>query len=129
MTDVALTVGTYLQNAGYGTVGTDIYIGQIPATSNGIYVMRSGGSMNNYVPIEESVVDIYVKNTSSADAVDTLESIKRYIHRMHSTTVGNDYVYTFLILGDIEDVQRDLELAKIYKITLQVVHRDTAVIS
>lgn len=129
MIDVAYTVGTYLANAGYGVIGTDIFIGQIPAAQNGIYIVRTGGQMNNYVPIEESVVDIYVKNTSSEDAIDTLEQIKRYVHRMHSTVVGNDYVYTFLILGDIEDVQRDLELAKIYKITLQVVHRDTALIS
>lgn len=129
MIDVALTVGTYLDQGGYGTVGDDIHIGQIPAASNGIYVVRSGGQMHNYVPIEEAVVDIYVKNTSSADAIDILERIKRYIHRMHSTTVGTDYVYTFLVIGDIEDVQRDLELAKIYKITLQVVHRDTSLIS
>lgn len=129
MIDVALTVGTYLDNANFGTVGTDIFIGQIPATQDGIYVMRAGGQLNNYVPIEESVVDIYVKNTTSQQAIQTLEQIKRYIHRMHSTTIGNDYIYTFLVLGDIEDVQRDLELAKIYKITLQVVHRDEAVIS
>ena len=129
MIDVALTVGTYLDNAGFGTVGTDIFIGQIPATQDGIYVLRASGQMNNYVPIEESVVDIYVKNTTSQQAIQTLEQIKRYIHRMHSTTIGNDYIYTFLVLGDIEDVQRDLELAKIYKITLQVVHRDEAVIS
>ena len=129
MIDVALTVGTYLDNANFGTVGTDIFIGQIPATQDGIYIMRAGGQMNNYVPIEESVVDIYVKNTTSQQAIQTLEQIKRYIHRMHSTTIGNDYIYTFLVLGDIEDVQRDLELAKIYKITLQVVHRDEAVIS
>jgi len=129
MIDVALTVGTYLDNANFGTVGTDIFIGQIPATQDGIYVLRAGGQMNNYIPIEESVVDIYVKNTTSQQAIQTLEQIKRYIHRMHSTTIGNDYVYTFLVLGDIEDVQRDLELAKIYKITLQVVHRDEAVIS
>jgi len=129
MIDVALTVGTYLDNANFGTVGTDIFIGQIPATQDGIYIMRAGGQLNNYVPIEESVVDIYVKNTTSQQAIQTLEQIKRYIHRMHSTTIGNDYIYTFLVLGDIEDVQRDLELAKIYKITLQVVHRDEAVIS
>lgn len=129
MIDVALTVGTYLDNANFGTIGTDIFIGQIPATQDGIYIMRAGGQMNNYVPIEESVVDIYVKNTTSQQAIQTLEQIKRYIHRMHSTAIGNDYIYTFLVLGDIEDVQRDLELAKIYKITLQVVHRDEAVIS
>lgn len=127
--DVAYTVAQYLDNAGYGDIGTDIFVGQIPATQNGIYVLRSGGQMNNYIPIEEAVVDIYVKDTSSSNAISTLEQIKRYVHRMHTTQVGNDYIYTLLIIGDIEDVQRDLELAKIYKITLQVVHRDTSVIS
>ncbi len=128
-TDISNTVAQYLDNAGYGDLGTDIFVGQMPAEQNGIYVVRAGGLQNNYVPLEESVVDIYIKDTSSSNAISTLEQIKRYIHRMHSTSIGNDYMYTLLVLGDIEDVQRDLELAKIYKLTLQVVHRDTSVIS
>ncbi len=127
--DVAMTVAQYLDNAGYGTIGTDIFVGQIPASQNGLYVLRAGGQQNNYVPIEESIVDIYIKDTSSSNAVSTLEQIKRYVHRMHSTSVNNDYIYTLLVLGDVEDVQRDLELAKIYKLTVQVVHRDTTLIS
>lgn len=129
MIDVAHVVATYLANAGYGTLGTDIFAGQIPSNIDGLYVVRAGGQMRNYVPVEESVVDIYSKATSSENAVTLLENIKRYIHRMHNTTVGNDYIYSFLVIGDIDDVQRDLELAKIYKITLQVLHRDTAIIS
>jgi len=34
-----------------------------------------------------------------------------------------------LVIGDVEDVDRDLEYAKVFKITVQVNHRDLALIS
>ena len=129
MTDIAYTVATYLQNAGFGTIGTDIFVGQIPADINGIYVVRSGGQLNNYVPIEETVVDIYCKNIKSELCVQKLEQIKRDIHRQHTQTIGSSFIYTLLVIGDMEDVMRDMEYEKIYKITVQVVHRDTSLIS
>jgi hypothetical protein len=127
--DIAYEVATYLDNANFGTINSDIFVGQIPDSMNGIYVVRIGGQMNNYIPIEESVVDIYIKDTSAETAITTLENIKRYIHRMHTTEIHNAYVYTFLVMGDIESVQRDLEYAKIFKLTLQVVYRNTGLIS
>lgn len=127
--DVAKTVATYLANAGFGTLGTDIFIGQIPDTKQGFFVVRTGGQMNNYVPIEESVVDIYYKGQFSETAIQELEAVKRYIHRMHNTELGQDYIYSFLVIGDVEDVQRDLQYEKIYKITVQVTHRDKTLIS
>ena len=129
MSDIANEVAQYLDDGGYGTLGTDIFVGQIPANINGIYVLRLGGSLNNYVPIEEAVVDIYVKNTSASTAVTTIESIKGYIHRMHSTETANKYIYTFLVIGDVDTISRDIEYAKIMKITVQVVNRDTSLIS
>lgn len=127
--DISYQVAQYLVNAGFGTLGTSIFVDQIPANTNGVYVVRAGGQLNNYVPVEETVLDIYIKDTSASDAITKLENIKRYIHRMNNTAAGSAYVYTFLVIGDIQDVQRDMEYAKIYKITLQVVHRDTSVIS
>jgi hypothetical protein len=127
--DIAYKVAMYLDDANFGTLGTDIFVGQIPTGTNGVYVLRSGGQLNNYVPIEETVLDIYVKDNKAEDAVTLLENIKRYIHRMHTTTLSGAYIYTFLVMGDIEDVQRDMEYAKIFKITLQVIHRDTSLIS
>jgi hypothetical protein len=127
--DIALELANYLENANYGTVGTNIFAGQIPDETNGIYIVRTGGLPNNYVPIEETVLDIYVKSSSANDCITTLESIKRFIHRMHTTEINDAYIYTFLVLSDVEDVQRDLEYVKIFKITLQVVYRDTGLIS
>lgn len=129
MSDIAYDVALYIDNANFGTIGTDIFVGQIPDETNGLYVMRTGGQLNNYVPIEESVVDIYCKDIHASACIDKLERIKRHIHRMHTTEVNDSFVYTFLVIGDIEDVQRDLEYAKIFKITLQVVYRNTTLIS
>jgi len=129
MVDIAYTIATYLQDAGFGTLGTDIFVGQMPADQNGLYVVRSGGQMNNYVPIEETVVDIYCKNIKSELCVQKLEQIKRNIHRQYDQTIGNSFIYTLLVIGDVEDVMRDTEYEKIYKITVQAVHRDTSLIS
>lgn len=127
--DIAYELARYLATAGFGTLGTTIFAGQIPAEQNGVYVIRTGGSLHYYTPIQESVVDIYVKNTLAITCIDTLEDIKKHIHRMHTTVTQNAYIYSMLVIGDVEDVGRDLEYAKLYKITVQVLNRDTALIS
>lgn len=127
--DIANIVGQYLADSGFGTLGTNIFIGYLPENTSGIYIDRIGGQVDNYIPIEESVVNVYVKNTSGLQAIQTLESIKNFIHRMHSTEKGNAYVYTFLVLGNIEPVARDLEYGKIYKLSVQVTFRNTGIIS
>lgn len=127
--DIAYKVAQYLANAGYGVIGDSIFVGQLPETTVGLSIERAGGQLNNYVPIEETVLDIYAKNTSAEAAMTLLENIKRYLHRMNNTPISDAYVYTFLVINDITPIQRDMEYAKIYKITVQVVHRDTGLIS
>jgi hypothetical protein len=127
--DIANTVATYLQSAGFGTIGSDLFVGYIPDDTNGVWVERIGGTLNYYVPLEESIVNIYVKDTRANEAVDKIEDIKRYIHRMYSVDSTTSYIYTLLVIGDVEDIARDLEYAKVYKITVQVLFRDKTLIS
>lgn len=127
--DIRKILADYLQKNNFGTVGTNIFIGYMPEGTNGLYIERIGGTLNNYVPIEETAVNLYAKNTKSETAITTLENIKRFIHRMHNTTQDSAYIYTFLTIGDIEDVARDQEYAKIYKLTIQIVYRNTGIIS
>jgi hypothetical protein len=129
MNDVAYEIAKYIANAGYGTLGTDVFAGQIPSDQNGIYVIRAGGSLNNYNSIANTVVDVYIKNTQASTCITTLEGIKAYIHRMYDTNIDNTHIYSILVIGDVTDVQRDQEYAKVFKITVQVIHRDTGIIS
>lgn len=127
--DLAYEIARYLANAGYGTLGTNIFVSQIPANQNGIYVVRTGGQLNDYIPIQETALDIYCKDTSASDCITTLESIKKYIHRMHTTLTTNAYIYSIRVIGDVETVERDLEYAKLFKLTISVINRDIALIS
>lgn len=127
--DIANEVAQYLDDANLGTVGTDIFIGQIPDTTNGVYIIRSGGTFSMYLPTEETILDIYAKNTRASTCITTLENIKRYVHRMHNTLTASSYIYSILVIGDVEDVQRDEQYGKIYKITIQLLHRSTGLIS
>lgn len=129
MSDIVYRLADYLADSGFGTMGADIFGGQMPADTHGIYLMRAGGTMANYTPIEEAVIDIYSQHIESAKAVEKIEQIKRFIHRMHNTDTGNVYIYTLLVLGDVEDLSRDLEYMKIYKLSVLVTYRDKALIS
>lgn len=127
--DIAYELARYISNAGFGTLGSTVFAAQIPADQNGIYVVRTGGLPNKYNSIEETVLDVYCKNTKAETCIDTLEDVKRFIHRMHNTSTLNAYIYSILVISDVDDVARDLEYAKVYKITVQVLHRSTGVIS
>lgn len=127
--DIAYEMAQYLDDAGFGTLGTDIFVGQIPAEQDGIYIVRASGALNTYVPIESTLLDIYIKDTSASTAITNLESIKRYVHRMYDTQTANSNIYSILVLGDVDDVSRDLEYNKVFKISVQVMCRDNNLIS
>lgn len=129
MKDIAKAFATYLANNGFGTFGTDIFVGFTPEGENAIWVEMIGGSAELYTPVEEAALNIYIKNTNAETAVEQLNDIKRFIHRMHSTSLSSNYIYTMLVLGNIEDVSRDLEYAKIFKLTVQLLYRNTNLIS
>jgi len=127
--NIAEDFAKYIADAGFGTLGTDIFVSQIPDSTNGLWVERMGGQQNNYVPIEESAINIYSANTNASSSISVLEDIKSFVHRMHTTTTQDTFVYTMLVIGNIEEVSRDLEYMKIYKLTVQLVYRNTSLIS
>lgn len=75
MSDIVYRLADYLADSGFGTMGTDIFGGQMPSDTHGIYLMRSGGTLANYTPIEEAVIDIYSQH---------IESRKEAMARLHS---------------------------------------------
>lgn len=127
--DITKEVATHLANNGFGTLGTDIFVSQIPSDQNGIYVSITGGSLDYYTSIEDAVLDIYAKDTSATDAITTLNNIKKHLHRMHTTITAKSYIYSILAIGNVETIERDLEYAKLFKQTYIIKFRDTALIS
>jgi hypothetical protein len=91
--------------------------------------MRTSGTLNNYVPLETTIVDIFVKDQNSEQAITRIENIKRYIHRMHNTVSASSYIYSMLVISDVETIERTDDYQKIYKISVEVMHRALSLIS
>lgn len=127
--DILDTIATMLQNLGIGTVGTDIFIGQLPADTDGIYLVRNGGEMNGYIPMEKTMFTAYVNYNSSETAIQKIETIKRTLHRTLETGDDNSQIYSILAMGDIEDLGREIDYGKTYGQTFTVLHRAKALIS
>lgn len=130
MTDIASELAQYIEdNLGY-TQGTDLFIGTMPEDSeSGIYIMRVGGVLNDYLPMQTTYISIYYKDTQAVTAMTNLETVKNYLHRMHNTETANSYIFSMLAISDIEDMGLDLESNKVFKFTLEVMHRPTSLIS
>lgn len=126
---IAYEYAQYLAQAGFGTLGEDIYVGQIPSATQGLYVAYMGGEVNSYLPLDTAVLVVYAKYSKASEAVEKITDIKNHVHRMHTTNTANAQFYSMLVLGDIEELERDEEYAKLYKLTIEVKYRDLSLIS
>jgi len=127
--DTTYELAVYLANNGFGTLGQDIFVNQIPAQTKGIYISHVGGNLALYTPMQDSVVNIYVKDTSASNGASTISSIKNFVHRMVATETANSYIYSMLVVGDVENVNRDMDGNAIYKITVTIKCKDNSLIS
>lgn len=127
--DIAYQLALYLQTNGYGTVGTDIFVGALPTETNGIYIDRLGGSNDYYTAISRASLNVFVRDTNASDASQTIANIKNFLHRMVGTETVGASIYSILSLGEVENLGRDLESSNIYKVTVQMIYRDKNLIS
>lgn len=125
-------VAAEIAHDGLGTLGQNIFINDIPATSeNAIMVMASNSEApDSYLDTQYLSVDVWVRNTSSAQAYSLLQSVFVLFHRRANYTLGTDwYIYFSHVMGNIEEMGRDAEDRKLAKLTLRFIYRNLSNIS
>jgi hypothetical protein len=129
MIDLAKDIATLLSNSGLGTLGSDLFIDNMPDDKNGLYIVHAGGELDKYTPMQTTIFDIYAKYQQAQTAVNKLESVLSLIHRMHSVNLSNTYLFSILGIGSVEVVDILDNNDKIYKITISVINRNKLNIS
>ena len=120
-----------LQNAGLGTVATDIFVEKLTTTpDNAIMVMTNGGQPPDvYLDTMYINVEFWVRDKSTKTAGDKLDAIYRLLHRNHHFTLGDYYIYFVSAQGNIDVFSEDSQGRKLAKQTYQVIYRDTRTVS
>lgn len=110
-----------------GTLGTTILIGEMPTGSEDVTMLFNAASPapDNELAVEEQRIDFWVRFGNSKTGYDRLRDIYQLFHRNNNWTLGTThYIYEAEATGQIEDMDRDLEKRKIWKLGMTFVYRE-----
>lgn len=124
-------IATLLQQSGVGTVGTNIYIGQLPQDVEDAIMLLAVPSPepDKYTGIEYQDFDIWARFKTTDDAYNKLHEIFLLLDRRDAYTLPSYEVYFIHALGRIEDLDRDIEQRKLLKLSFRAIYRNLDLVS
>lgn len=118
------SLAEYLEDNGLGTVGTDLYIGEIPLDVEGVSIgLAPSPAPDKSVPYYLQSIDVWSRNANVNTGFDALSEIFLLLHRSANYEVGDYHVYISYALGAIDDMGRDSQRRKLNKLSLGFVYR------
>lgn len=87
---VAYDIANYLQTHGVGTVGTDIFVGVMPASPADVVTLYDYGGEPSFLHWggEEARVQVVARSASYLTAEAKVRSLYEMLHGLAETTVG-----------------------------------------
>lgn len=126
-------VAQYINDHGLGlTIGTNLFVGELGADKpDAIYLVSSTSpAPDNELPTEWLTIDFYSRYDNSKAGYDILRNIYDMFHRNAHYIIGDDTnVYLSEALGQIDDLDRDVQRRKIWRLQIKFTYIDQAYIS
>lgn len=119
------SLANYLQDSGIGTVNTNIFIGELPYDISDCISINSTSSPepNKSVPYFIQTVDVWARFKNSETGYNKMYDVFDLIHRKAAYEIDGIHIYISYAMGSIEDMDRDSERRKLYKLSLGFVFR------
>lgn len=115
---MANDVAEYLEDQTVGTVGTDIFVGMMPDTTNNCIAVYeySGEPPENVGYVEHPRLSIKVRNATYSNGMGKARNILYKLHTLNNTTLeSHTYLYVRAV-GSINALGRDAENRAIFSI-------------
>jgi hypothetical protein len=111
MNDVATEIATYLEDESIGTIGTDLFVGDQPDSSdNVISVFNTGGYQpDKYLPTAKPTVEVLVRNKSYASCASKIQDVVDLLHNQYNVTLvsGGNYYFYIRLVAEPSSLGRD----------------------
>lgn len=116
-----------LQTLGFGIQGQTLFIGQLPPdTDAGIFLVPAAGPPpHEYLDTEYHTVDFWIRSDYTDYAYKTLQDVYNAYHRRSNYVLGDWYIFFSQALSSPQDMNRDLESGKLFKLSVQFECRNT----
>lgn len=117
----------YLEDNNIGTVGTDLYVGELPLDKNNCIALVYSPSPepDKSIPYYDQTIDIWARFSSYEDGYNMLQTVFDLIHRAENYQMGGWHIYLSYANGLINDNGRDVERRHLFQLTLTFVYRES----
>ena len=114
-------VASKLQDWGFGTVGTDLFIGSLPETvATGCMIVNAPSpEPHKYLDTEDQIIDFWYRADHSDYAYTKMRDLYNLLHRRANYNTLSYHIYFSNALGSIRDADRDIEGGKMLQLSVQ----------
>ena len=120
-----------MQIMGLGTVGTDIFNGELPQdVTKGFFIVPSAGpAPEKYIDHEYIVIDFWYRSPYTGEAKAKMRELYNKFHRNYHYDTSNWHIFFSEALSGVQDFDRDGEGGKLLRLSIQFICRNINSIS
>lgn len=124
-------IASLLEDEGVATLGTDMFIGEIPDDVNNAFMLEtiSGQDPNVYMEIRSADINFWGRHSNAPDGYDELQQVWNRLHRRANYRTDNFHVFHSEVIGTIEDMGRDTNNRKLHKLRIRFTFRVLVAVS
>lgn len=117
-------------NAADLTIGDNLFAGELKFGTNGVFAVAAPSpEPDKETGILYQTVDFWSRNTDTQKGFDQLTEIYNFFDRRHHYNTDHYYVHLSHNLSQIEDMDKDIDGAKLLKLSTRFILNSTNAIS
>lgn len=95
MANLINDIASYLQTAGIGTLGTNLFASYMPdSVDTAVCVLDTGGVMPDPdIPTKSPTIQIFIRSADYATGKTKVDLVRATLHQLANTQVGSTYIY------------------------------------
>lgn len=125
MAFLAQEIATFLEEENIGTVGGDIFIGDLTAREeNGLYILNEPSpEPNRALQIYDQVIGFWTRYKKTNTGYAKLQEVQDLLHQRSNYLLTPYYVFFSHNMGMIEDMDRDVQRRKLHKLSVRFIYQ------
>lgn len=119
-------IAKLIEDQEIATMGTTLFSGELPLDfpNSTAMIYSPSPEPDKSLEVYEMTIDFWNRNRNSENGFEILKSIMDFLHRKQNYETQNYHIYLSYALGMIEDLDRDSERRKLYKLSMRFIYRE-----
>lgn len=124
--NISKKIAHYLEDEGIGTLGTDLFINNIPEDKDNALMLSAvpSGVQEPYYKIYNQNIEVWSRNQDTEAGFNKLEEVFDLLHQADHFETDNIYIYFSYAIDSLDSYGRDDNDRALHKTIFNVIYRE-----